>query len=129
VPAPEFLLGGGPRESRGRWGRCAPREAITPLPGRSALGATKRAPGYRTLRPDEPPTSRAIQDIRIHRLASEPGLVARLQQASGERCRVCACGRRVRFGFLDCGSVIAADLDNLGQRIMSFAFFHRVNVR
>ena len=59
------------------------REAVRPRPGRSAPRATKRStPGYRTLRPDEPPTSRVTHDIHIHRLDPEEEINAELQKAA-----------------------------------------------
>jgi hypothetical protein len=41
-------------------------QAVSPRPGRTAPRATKRSgSGYRTLRPGEPPTSRATYTINL----------------------------------------------------------------
>ena len=47
--------------------------AVRPRPGRTAPRATKRSgTGYRTLRPGEPPTSRATYTINLILLGTEP---------------------------------------------------------
>lgn len=59
------------------------REAIRPRPGRSAPRATRHStPGYRTLRPDEAPTSRVTHGIHIHRLDPEEEINAEPQKAA-----------------------------------------------
>lgn len=65
--------------SRPTW----PARSSGPRSGRSAPRAAKRStPGYRTLRPDEPPTSRVTHDIHIHRLDPEEEINTELQKAA-----------------------------------------------
>ena len=42
------------------------REAVEPRPGRAAPRATKRSgTGYRTLKPDEPPTTKVTHTVKL----------------------------------------------------------------